>query len=155
MTARLCHETRAAGSEASLIRLRVRQRGRRNAVPVRPAIHRGQHGDVATDGVADHYPAARVPEVHAVVEPGGVGVRELPRPVRAGVGRLVDARLVPVANAEEIRRVRVNSMYVAKLQGVGAGDAPRLPRRATIRGAQIRALRSADPDDALVDGAHG
>ena len=44
---------------------------------------------------------------------------------------------------------------VAELQGVGAADSPRSPRRATVRRAQPRSARSAHPDHVLADGTHG
>ena len=91
-------EAGIAGGEGAFV---GQSGGRIAAFPVDAAIVGGANFGAAIQLVADDDAVVGVPEGDGVEETFGIGVRELERPVLAGVGGLVDARFV--AGARDIR----------------------------------------------------
>src|SRR5580704_9357269 len=87
-------DTGSAGGKGAFARQSFGTRGVRQLRPVRAAVVGGQQFETTIDWISNGDAMVAIPEREAIVKAFGIGVRELQRPVLAGVGGFVDARLI-------------------------------------------------------------
>ena len=106
------------------------------------------------DGVAENDAVFRIPEDHGVEEAFGIFVGELQLPVLAGVGGVVDARLLAGAGGHEESFVGGEGDDGAEVERCGVGDLRGSPGASGIGGAEIGSVGAAGPGDFAGDRAH-
>ena len=137
----------SAGSERAFAGYRCWKMRRRQRIPVRAVIGGNQFkfqlalriGNWVADGDA----VSGVPESHAIEEAFGIGIRELQRPVLAGIGSFVDAGSVCGAGGEKIGDIGIEGLDIAEIEGVRAGNLRCGPRVPAVHGAEISSVRTA------------
>src|SRR5690242_4220013 len=95
----------------------------------------------------------RIPEGHAVEERFRILLAVLQRPGLARIGRLVNPRLIPVADRHQISGLGVDRMDVAEVEFIAAWNRSRLPRLASVRRSDKCPTGAAGPDYVGIDDA--
>src|SRR6202521_3910420 len=95
----------------------------------------------------------RIPEGHAVEERFRILLAVLQRPGLARIGRLVNPRLIPVADRHQISGLGVDRIDIAEVEFLAAWDGSRLPRLASVRRTDKCPTCTAGPDYVCVDDA--
>src|SRR5260370_22337549 len=93
-----------------------------------------------------------VPENHRVEEPFGVLVRKLQRPVRTGVGGVVDAGLVGGAGGHQEGGGGGEGDHCAEVESSGGGNLGGQPVATAVGSTEIGAVSTAGPGDLWGDG---
>src|SRR5689334_15000775 len=91
-----------------------------------------------------------VPTGDGVEEGFFVSVAELQFPRLTAISGLVDARVVTVADAENVSGVGVEGFDVAEVEFLGRGDGIDVPRLAAVDGPDHGAGGAAGPDDVVI-----
>lgn len=94
-----------------------------------------------------------IPKGDGVEEGFGIGVRKLELPVLAGVGGVVDARLVAGSGRHEESFVSREGDDAAKVESGSVGDLGWDPGAAGVGGAEVDAVGAGGPRDLLRYGA--
>ena len=121
----------AAGGECAFAGQRCGHFLDRHRIPGH-AIRSKNQREFAIDGITERDSVCHVPESKAIVERFGIFVGELKLPDPAAVRGFVDARLLTRANAEDERRVLVEGLDIAKVQGAGPDEVQRLPGSTSV-----------------------
>ena len=114
------------------------------------AIGGAQDRKASVHGVAHRQSALIVPEREAVVERVGVLIDELRGPGRSAVRRLVDARVRPASDGEQVCHLVADALHVAELQRLSAGHNARVPMLAAVGADDESSARSAGPQFAVI-----
>src|SRR5262249_23937620 len=85
-----------------------------------------------------------------VKEPFRFTICELQSPRPSAIRSLVDSRFLTLAGAQDVSCVRVNAVYITKIQFFAARDDGSLPVRASIKCSDEGTVAPAGPDDVLI-----
>ncbi len=122
----------------------------RNARPC-AAVRHHEDRERAVDRIAERHAAILGPEGHRVEEYLRILVGELERPRLPGVGGLVDARRLTVADAEDVGGLVADRVDIPEVERLGAWNPDRLPRIAAVGRPQNGSARAAGPRNFLAD----
>lgn len=149
----LRQQTGAARREAAFIWQGGRHPFGRLLFPRRAAVIGRDDEEASVHRVAHRNAVLRIPKGEGVKKCFWLAVFELQRPVLAAVGCLVNARGLAIADAQQVRRVRVKGFDIAEVELFRAGHLSGLPGLAAIKGADVSALCATGPSNLFADGA--
>ena len=144
---------RAARRECAFAGQRRRQPRRGCRRPRLAAIGGEENRERAVDRVADDDAVRGVPEGHGIEEALRLRVGVLQRPRRARIHRLVDPRCRAGADAQQIRRARIDRVHVTEVETFGR-DREGLPRPTAVCGSEHGAATAACPGDGVAHRTH-
>ena len=155
----LNRDARSAGGECAFAFAGRRERVRWNWLPVFAAIFgrdqfKSELARTIGDRVAERDAAIAIPERHAIEKAFGIFVGKLQNPVLAGVGGLVDSRLIAGACAQQVRQVGGESFHVAEVERFRTRNLSGLPGISAISRAQIGSVSAAGPGNVVGEHAN-